>query len=677
MYSMVRTLLRRVHLVNAPAAIFLLAMPMAFAQLERFGPVNSATGYPAWYQDKTGLTLEFCTPANLAELQGGWCVLLPGDTVAPENIDIAGQFSDEHFYFLAGAAGTTINGGKAKLVLGLEGAFGGGPVLKGDQIVFARIRAVVTNLPAGDYKVYHPYGIIGPVHVDAGGKLFVTEDVGLTPGAFDTALGGKVGPFLLPASVPGGAEIAAVLNPSTGRLYLADPARLGPITGSPVGQNFFRVVSVTPLGEADVLNAATGTGPVTDFNLAGRVYTGSIPGRVTVDRAVYTSDGNGRRVDVFASVFPTVQARVPGGPKPVEMTPQLDYYHGACNVDPATGVLSAPTGQAFAPMRTAGHIAWGQSAPATMAEPIPLQVCVEDRSSGTFYDANVTDDVKVAQALFDPASNLLTVTASSSDTDPKVQLSLIYPGGSALMASGSVTVPVSAPPSRIQVSSNRRGAGQGRVTTRPAASPILLTDIVTAQNLLATVQAGAQIVIPIPNAGSAGNTISIVAAPVSGTAAPVFTPEGATDAIAYTANATAGGRTDTFTYLLTSGNGIVSNVATVTVTIVAPLPPPPPAGENIAVTSAQYRTGQARWTITGTDSLIAGQVLTLVNVGSTVAPKNVTIGSAVVPAGGAWTFDTRGVTGAFIPAVGDTVIAVNANVSPNVRSQPFTVSVVK
>jgi hypothetical protein len=650
---------------------------MVFGQLERVGPVSSVNGYPAWYQDKTGITLEFCSPTNAGELQGGWCVLLAGDTVAPENIDIAGQFSDEHFYFLAGANGTTTSGGKAKLVLGLEGAFGGGPVLKGDQVVFARIRAVVTNLPAGDYKVYHPYGVIGPVHVDAGGKLFVTEDVGLTPGQFDTALGGKVGPFLLPSTVPGGPELPAILNPSTGRLYIADPTRLGPITGSPLAQNYFRVVALTPLGEADILTSPTGTGPVVDFSLAGRVFTGTIPGRVTVDRAAYTSDGSGRRVDVFASVFPTVQARVPGAARPVELTPQLDYYHGACNIDVVTGALSAPLGQAFAPMRTTGHTAWGQSAPATSAEPIPLQVCVEDRSSATFYDANVTDDVKVAQAFYDPNSNLLTVNAASTDVNPSTQLTLVYPGGSALLANGAATVSIASPPNRIQVSSNHGGFSQSRVATRVSASPTLLTDIITAQNLLATAQVGASVTIAVPNSGAAGNTISLVALPATGTAAPVFTAEGITYSIVYTPNATGGPRTDTFTYVLTSANGIASNIATVTVTVVAPLPPPPPAGESIVIQAAQYRLGQGRWTVNGTDSLVAGQVLTLVNVGSTVAPKNVVIGSAVVTAGGAWTFDIRNVTGALIPVVGDQVVAVNANVTPNVPSQPFTVAVVK
>jgi hypothetical protein len=39
--------------------------------------------------------------------------------------------------------------------------------------------------------------------------------------------------------------------------------------------------------------------------------------------------------------------------------------------------------------------------------------------------------------------------------------------------------------------------------------------------------------------------------------------------------------------------------------------------------------------------------------------------------------DIRGVTGAAIPAVGDQVLAVNANVNAQARSLPFTLSVVK
>jgi hypothetical protein len=43
----------------------------AQAVLERVGPVNPAPtvgGYPSWYQDTTGVTLEFCDPLNVSEL---------------------------------------------------------------------------------------------------------------------------------------------------------------------------------------------------------------------------------------------------------------------------------------------------------------------------------------------------------------------------------------------------------------------------------------------------------------------------------------------------------------------------------------------------------------------------------------------------------------------------------
>ena len=64
-------------------------------------------GYPQWYQDSTGLILEFCSPTTQAELgdpltgTGGWCLLLPGDTTVPESFPDV--FADEHFYWAAGA----------------------------------------------------------------------------------------------------------------------------------------------------------------------------------------------------------------------------------------------------------------------------------------------------------------------------------------------------------------------------------------------------------------------------------------------------------------------------------------------------------------------------------------------------------------------------------------------
>ncbi len=159
--------------------------------------------------------------------------------------DVPEAFFDEHFYWAANASAPRADGGKALLVLALEGAFAVGPVVPGDQIVFGRLRIVINPLPAtGDYVVYTPFGRYSFPNQAAGGKLFFTEDIGIQcpPGDFTCALQSKVGPFLLASNTPGGAELppvtaatvgGATAYPGTGKTYIADPARIGPVTGSP------------------------------------------------------------------------------------------------------------------------------------------------------------------------------------------------------------------------------------------------------------------------------------------------------------------------------------------------------------------------------------------------------------------------------------------------------------
>ena len=54
-------------------------------------------GFPAWFQDKTGLTMEFCDLLSQAELNGGWCTLIPPTpSAAPESFP--NNFFIEHFY---------------------------------------------------------------------------------------------------------------------------------------------------------------------------------------------------------------------------------------------------------------------------------------------------------------------------------------------------------------------------------------------------------------------------------------------------------------------------------------------------------------------------------------------------------------------------------------------------
>jgi hypothetical protein len=100
---------------NAPRnlkalAILLIAASLApapaHAVLERVGPNDPKNFLPVWYQDTTGLTMEFCTPRTQAELDGGYCLLLPVDVptgLAPEVFP--GNFSGEHFYWASDVVG--------------------------------------------------------------------------------------------------------------------------------------------------------------------------------------------------------------------------------------------------------------------------------------------------------------------------------------------------------------------------------------------------------------------------------------------------------------------------------------------------------------------------------------------------------------------------------------------
>ena len=237
------------------------------------------------------------------------------------------------------------------LVLSMEGAFvGGGAPVVGGQITFGRIRFKLASVAtAGDYKIYTPFGVLDIPGQNVGDKIFVTQDVGFTCGTnFACALDTAIGPFLLPSPAPGGVEVppipdlttqdpwytalaAKTTYPGTGRKYIADPARIGPLTGGTcaltpgvtlatalpgdcvMGQpatdiagmparpvymtsgglrdpNIFRVEVTNGLGTQEIV----GTGEHA-FTTAGRVMNSAIPTKLTVDRASYgqTAAGDG------------------------------------------------------------------------------------------------------------------------------------------------------------------------------------------------------------------------------------------------------------------------------------------------------------------------------------------------------------------------------------------------
>ncbi len=65
----------------ALAVTLAVAAAQAQAVLERVGPAGVAPnvgGFPEWYQDTTGLALEFCDPKYASELAGSCCLILLG-----------------------------------------------------------------------------------------------------------------------------------------------------------------------------------------------------------------------------------------------------------------------------------------------------------------------------------------------------------------------------------------------------------------------------------------------------------------------------------------------------------------------------------------------------------------------------------------------------------------------
>ena len=579
----------------------------AQAVLQRVGPVSAANqdgGFPSWYQDTTGLALEFCSPKNALEVNGGWCLLLP-PVAAPETFP--DNFFIEHFYFAGTGSVTPRTGGRALVVLAEEASFANGfNVIPGEQITFSRIRVWLTNVPVtGTYRFIHPYGeeVIQGV---AGDRIFFTDDVGLTClGSFDCSMKSRLGPWLLPSTTPGGAEMPALsatnLTPDTDPAhfggafaptpypgtgtYIADPARIGPVTGSPLpnfidstgasrNHNIFRIEG--PAGSGLGIDPATGAVvdwiETTNFNLAGRVYTGSMPAAATIDRASYTRNATGQKVDVLATGLPSTSARLPANVAAPSVPPTLSFFDAACagTVDPVTGAIlppySAPLGATETQMLATGQEYWGQISPAVL----PSTVCVKNGNARdalgnlvpTFEPHVVTDEVTISQAAYDSGAGTLTVAATSSDTTVPPVLNLSYGTFSGPLVAGQIVVPnVAVPPSKVVVNSSALGTNDLLVTTSfpappPPASPQAVGDSYTFLE-----DAGPQILNILANdLNAVGATVTLTSAPAIGTA--VVNADGT---VTYTSRVNANGA-DSFTYTVTSG-ALVSSPATVSFNI--------------------------------------------------------------------------------------------------------------
>ncbi|HEX5434187.1 MAG TPA: Ig-like domain-containing protein [Candidatus Angelobacter sp.] len=675
----------------------------ALGQLARVGPVDNNNGFPQWYQDSTGLVLDACLP-NSAELTDGTCLVTPDQLASPTNpIVFPSNFPDEFFYYNA-TSKMNVNSGSALLVVALEGAFAVGPVIAGDQIVFARVRMRVDiPAPGGTYKVIYPFGEeVFPDLAPGIKTLNFTADIGVAPGDFSGAMKGKITAFLRASTTAGGpASPFVVLN--GGDTFIADPTVTTPITGSPFGTNVFRIEGPN-IGGPGINSIETD-----QFTLLGRVHLAPVPSPVQVTRSTYRRTASSAQADVFAIATPAI-----GVPDPVLSVTGTNTL----------GTIMSKMGASYfaqAQLRDPNSI------------PASLLITNSSDSPATLTETDLVDEVQVTAANWDPNTQTLSVQAFSGDqVSPPTLIAL---GFGQLDATGTLNAQTPLPPPEVTVVSSWGGRDTRTVTLgtmmRSATAPLaeddmisgfLPADVASTINILAndvpnlgvvpriiaspmhgtvTIDSltGSAVYTPAPaysgpdsftyvnNSGGVDSNVATVlfniehvnhapvANPDSATASvttavtinvlgndsdpdagdtldpltvTIVTPPSSGDAVpnsngTITFSPAPGSSGDvTFAYTVSDNNGLASNPAAVTVTVVAP--------DNLTISLAQFRT-RGEWRITGTASIAGpGNTITIHNGPDLTSPVLGTI--AVDTAGG---FDFRLKNTAITPGPTNTI----------------------
>jgi len=415
------------------AAVLLLGLSqVAFAKLVAVGPVLPDTdpgpgwspgynGYPSWYRDSLGQTAAFRSPPYPGT------IFDPPDPTVPFSVQTG--FGAEGFYWDANATIADLGGGnQALLVLALELAYNTADPTDGEQITFARIRIRVDTPVAGTYRIIHPYGEKVFTNVPAGGRqINDTSDVGIgAPGNFTGALAGQIDPLL------------KMVNPPPPAGFLGDAATPATVTGSPTGNNLFRV-------ERLVNGVFVQVGQTDQFIVSGRLYPRT---PIIADRATYSQDPAGvTTVSGFAQSFPP---EVPGE------TITVTGNAGAGNFN----------------LARSGFFFFGSQVLPDGTEP-PATLRFVGRTNGvnlTFLDEPLTDLVAIKQADWSAAAQTLTILVESSDAFaplPTLTLSGRSIPDTQVSAGTVVVAGVISPPPVISVTSSAGGLDSASVVILP------------------------------------------------------------------------------------------------------------------------------------------------------------------------------------------------------------------
>ncbi|MFJ4445434.1 Ig-like domain-containing protein [Pseudomonas sp. NPDC089422] len=404
------------------------------------GPYTFATGgYPLWYKDADGLSLELCRSRAVSTLVAGapgapayMCTLLPEPGIYDDTLPLVfpDNWPPEMFWFLAETSIPAVGNSGYELdayVAGLEAAFAAENPVDGDQQSFARIRIRVSVPRAGTYTITHPYGV-ETVNVTTPGRraINITRDIGIgAPGNFTGALAGALGPFVQGVGAP-----YTAVNPDTGTTdtFIGDPNRPEGIKGSPFGTNFIRIDG--PPGRIET----------SLFTVSGKVLDQRPQLPASLERATYSRNGSGTRVEVFA--------KAPTGAS-------VCFRNGLALVG------TPPSACQFSMLTDNSGLFFSQQ----LSQVAPPSVVVVTASSSdintqpTAISSKLSDVVKVSTARYEWNNKRLTIEARSSDE--VVIPDMVAQGYGRLSKSGTLQTltvnDVSQPPATVTIKSSHGG----------------------------------------------------------------------------------------------------------------------------------------------------------------------------------------------------------------------------
>lgn len=596
---------------------------MASAELVGVGPINPTTTFPRWYQDENDLALELCLP--------------PGGNCLSDPIIYGNTFSQtigfgEKAYYWSGTAQLSGSGAQGNLEMALVASFSGSTTgaipADGEQIVFFRIAlGPITGLTAGSiYRVIHPYGVIENLVTDGSGTIpRQAQDIGCStasttvPCDFNAVLGSIIGPFL--KWDPG-------IGPSPPIGFIGNPSTAHAVIGSPFGTNIFRIEGPNAGG------AGIGFKETNLFRVQGKIFTGTTPIPLVIDRATYTRPLP-RQIEVIATSSPLASLEVSG-----------------------TGITTTPM------VKSGGKFF------ARIFNPpaIPASITVTAKESGktpVTATRELVDLVTITLAEFNPVANTLKIEASSSDSAPAPTLTAMGFGN--LVGGSGIFPGIIVPPAEVTVVSSAGGSATAPVTV--IARPL-------ARNDTGLTLRSSPIVIDVLDndlAFGSGNsldttTVNVTNPPSKGTITSI---NPATGEVTYTPIPTSFSlpvEKDTFKYKVSDIFTQESNEATVTVTVAE--------SEVTTITKAQFTRRTKSWEISGkskTSSGLSGKALTgnkiTIYLGPTVG--GTVIGTATVNAYGNWSFSK--INSPVDPdSVGATQISIQSSLGATVP--PFSIT---